>query len=151
MKAYWLDTGVPVTNEELKRNGVDHRKFNVSNYQDDLDKIKSSQGYIDQDVVAITPAMPNLKELLAKFDKEHYHTLDEVRFVLEGDGIFDIRSLEDEWMRVEVTTGDYISVPANRHHRFYCTESNNIKCVRLFKDGSGWTPIYRERLEPLST
>ena len=31
--------------------------------------------------------MPNLKTICAKFDKEHYHTLDEVRFVVDGEGI----------------------------------------------------------------
>ena len=99
--------------------------------------------YVSQDIVELTPQTPNLEAILAKFDKEHLHTDDEIRFVLGGSGIFDIRSTNDLWMRVEVHPSDYISVPANRHHRFYVTEERAIRCVRLFKDNSGWTPLYR--------
>jgi 1,2-dihydroxy-3-keto-5-methylthiopentene dioxygenase len=46
-------------------------------------------------------------------------------------------------MRVVVEPGDLIVVPARRHHRFMLTEKKSIRCVRLFKDQSGWTPHYR--------
>jgi 1,2-dihydroxy-3-keto-5-methylthiopentene dioxygenase len=67
-----------------------------------------------------------------------------VRFVLEGEGIFDIRSRDDRWMRVVVERGDLIVVPKDRHHRFMLTEHKTIRCVRLFQDKSGWTPHYRQ-------
>lgn len=63
--------------------------------------------------------------------------------MLEGDGIFDIRSRDDRWMRVVVEVGDLIVVPAKRHHRFLLTDKKDIRCVRLFKDASGWVPHYR--------
>jgi cupin superfamily acireductone dioxygenase involved in methionine salvage len=47
-------------------------------------------------------------------------------------------------MRVEVYASDYISVPANRHHRFYVMDDKSIKCVRLFKENPVWTPFYRQ-------
>jgi 1,2-dihydroxy-3-keto-5-methylthiopentene dioxygenase len=147
MKAYWLENGIEISKEELKVEGVDYEKLDLANYQPDLERIKSANGYVAQDIVEITPQMPNLQAILAKFDKEHLHTDDEVRFVLDGGGIFDIRSKGDRWMRVEVYPADYISVPADRHHRFYCTEANHIRCVRLFKDNTGWTPIYRPQPE----
>src|SRR5687767_2251904 len=118
MKAYWLDDGREVSAEALRREGIDYEKLDVNNYQEALDKIKQKHGYVSQDIVEITPTMPNLEPILAKFDKEHLHTDDEVRFVLAGGGIFDIRSQGDRWMRVEVYQGDYISVPANRYHLF---------------------------------
>ena len=34
--------------------------------------------------------------------REHLHTEDVVRFIVSGGGIFDIRSNDDQWMRVEV-------------------------------------------------
>ena len=49
-----------------------------------IEKIKREHHYVDQDFVALVPDMPNLAEICAKFDKEHYHTEDEVRFVVEG-------------------------------------------------------------------
>jgi len=38
-------------------------------------------------------------------------------------------------------------VPANLHHRFFLTDTKAIRCVRLFKDSSGWVPHYREAAE----
>jgi len=36
----------------------------------------------------VNPATPNLEAMLARFDKEHTHDEDEVRFILSGRGIF---------------------------------------------------------------
>ena len=144
MKAYWLESGETVTNEQLKANGIDYDKLDINNYQADLDKKKIDHNYVAQDVVELTAQTPNLETILSKFDKEHLHADDEVRFVLAGSGIFDIRSKDDRWMRVEVYSGDYISVPKSRYHRFFCMQDNFIRCVRLFKDNTGWTPLYRQ-------
>lgn len=143
MKAFWIDSGATVSDADLKANGIDYEKLDVANYQADLDRIKKDNNYVAQDIVELNSTMPNLEVICAKFDKEHLHTDDEVRFVLAGNGIFDIRSKDDQWMRVEVTAGDYISVPANRYHQFFLKEDKMIRCVRLFKDNSGWTPFYR--------
>src|SRR5881392_3317340 len=75
--------------------------------------IKRDQGYVDEDFIELGPATPNLDAICAKFDKEHFHTEDEVRFVVAGDGIFDVRDEGDQWMRIEVTPGDAIVIPAN--------------------------------------
>jgi 1,2-dihydroxy-3-keto-5-methylthiopentene dioxygenase len=143
MKAYWLDNGEKISAQELKANGVNYAGLDLNNYQGDLDQIKAANGYVAQDIVELTPQTPNLETILAKFDKEHLHTDDEVRFVLAGSGIFDVRSNSDRWMRIEVYPSDYISVPANRNHRFYLQDDKTIRCVRLFKDNTGWTPVYR--------
>jgi 1,2-dihydroxy-3-keto-5-methylthiopentene dioxygenase len=147
MKAQWLETGEIVSSQDLKENGIAHEKIELEYYQAHLDRIKFTYGYVAQDVVEITPQTANLEAILAKFDKEHLHTDDEVRFVLAGYGVFDIRSKDDRWMRVEVTEGDFISVPKDRYHRFFCGENPFIRCVRLFKDHNGWTPLYRPGLE----
>jgi 1,2-dihydroxy-3-keto-5-methylthiopentene dioxygenase len=104
----------------------------------------AERGYVVMDEVGMKPDMPNFDALCKKFVGEHLHTDDEVRFVLKGSGVFDIRSGDDRWMHVEVEPGDFILVPANRYHRFYLTDEKTIHCVRLFKDASGWTPVYRE-------
>jgi len=145
MKAFWIEEKTPVAAADLKANGIDYEKLDVNNYQADLDRIKTANNYVAQDIVELNPTLPNLETICAKFDKEHLHTDDEVRFVLAGNGIFDIRSKDDRWMRVEVTAGDYISVPANRYHLFLLKDDKMIRCVRLFKDNSGWTPLYREK------
>jgi 1,2-dihydroxy-3-keto-5-methylthiopentene dioxygenase len=106
-------------------------------------RIKREHGYVDEDFVELSPDTPNLEAICAKFDKEHYHTEDEVRFVVEGAGIFDVRGDGDEWIRIEVAEGDIISIPANTYHRFYLTDRKHIRCMRLFANHDGWAPLYR--------
>lgn len=145
MKAHDIASGRALSPEDLEREGVHYQALIVDAeaYQPALDRLKQSEGYVTQDQVELTPETPGLTQICKKFDAEHYHDEDEVRFVLEGEAIFDIRSRDDRWMRVKVERGDLIVVPARRYHRFELTEANNIRCVRLFQDQSGWVPHYR--------
>jgi len=145
MKAHWLEKGGDITPEVLAKNDVFCSRMDTAkeHYRTPLDEVKRRREYIEEDIVELGPGTPNLEAICAKFVDEHFHDDDEVRFVLEGEGIFDIRSIDDEWMRVEVHQGDLIIVPKNRHHRFLLTDKKSIRCVRLFKDTKGWTPHYR--------
>ncbi|MSP74226.1 MAG: cupin domain-containing protein [Myxococcales bacterium] len=146
MKAHFLDgQDTLLTASDLAAQGVYFQQLPLDpeRYQGPLDEVKADNGYIEQDIVALDPHTPNLEAICAKFIDEHTHDDDEVRFVLEGAGIFDIRSTDDRWMRVQVDAGDLIVVPKGRNHRFLLTEARSIRCVRLFKDAAGWVPIYR--------
>ena len=145
MKAHWLEEQGDISAQTLASHDVYYAQLPTeeASYDPKLRDLKLERGYIEQDVVALGPSTPNLDAICAKFVDEHFHDDDEVRFVLEGEGIFDIRSRDDRWMRVVVERGDLIVVPKDRHHRFMLTESKNIRCVRLFKDASGWVPHYR--------
>lgn len=146
MKAHWLDRGGDISEETLTKDGIHYERIDTepSLYRKPVDRVKADRGYIEEDIIELRPDTPNLDTICAKFIDEHFHDDDEVRFVLEGEGIFDIRSRDgDEWIRVRVEKGDLIVVPKDRHHRFLLTESRAIRCVRLFKDTSGWVPHYR--------
>ena len=151
MRANWLsdtgEVGESLPAEVLGAHGVLYEHVlatDPATYQRPLDDLKAQRGYPEQDIVELNSDTPNLDELCSKFVGEHFHDEDEVRFVLDGAGIFDIRSTEDRWMRVIVETGDLIVVPAKRHHRFQLTDDKSIRCIRLFRDKSGWVPHYRE-------
>lgn len=144
MRATWLENGNECTVKELTEQGIHCEKISTANYQTELDRIKKNWGYSAQDIVELAPETPNLETICAKFDKEHLHTDDEVRFVLSGEGYFDIRSTDDRWMHVFVAAGDFILIPANRYHLFYLTDKKHIRCVRLFKENPSWIPVYRE-------
>jgi 1,2-dihydroxy-3-keto-5-methylthiopentene dioxygenase len=145
MKAHWLDSGGDISPATLAKNDIFHTRIDTApdRCRAPLDDVMRDRGYIEEDIVELGPSTPNLDAVCAKFVDEHYHDDDEVRFVLEGEGIFDIRSLDDRWMRVQVRPGDLVIVPKNRHHRFLLTDRRSIRCVRLFKDRNGWTPHYR--------
>ncbi len=145
MQAHDIETGAPLSKLELEKHGVFYRALplDADAYQPQLDRLKEEHGYIVQDEIDLRPDTPNLEQLCKKFDAEHLHDEDEVRFVLEGEGIFDIRGTDDRWMRVKVERGDLIVVPAERYHRFELTDAKTMRCVRLFQDESGWVPRYR--------
>lgn len=86
---------------------------------------------------------PNLEALLEKFKKEHHHVDDEVRFVVDGSGVFPLK-LDGEVVEVWVEAGDLIVVPAGTRHWFELDENRKIKCIRVFKTPAGWEAIYDE-------
>lgn len=146
MRAYPLEApSQPIAAEDLARRGV--LSWTVSSDEaaraELVERIKREHGYVDHDFIALLPDTPNLDTICAKFDKEHFHTEDEVRFVVEGEGIFDVRDDADHWVRIEVQEGDMIVIPANTYHRFYLTDRKQIRCMRLFANHDGWAPLYR--------
>lgn len=148
MQLAWIDpqADYPALDvEHLRASGVLYERLELDGdaYQGALDRLAREQGYVEQDIVELRPDTENLDAICAKFADEHLHTDDEVRFVLAGAGVFDIRDGADRWMRVTVEPGDLIVVPKDRYHRFYLTDSKQIRCVRLFQDSAGWVPHYR--------
>ena len=114
---------------------VDHR----------FEELKTSQGYTTRDLIVLHENIPGVDEMLAKFCAIHYHTDDEVRYILDGKGYFGFVDQTENQFMVEVTAGDYINVPANAEHWFVLGDSKRIKAVRYFIDTSGWTPVYTDR------
>ncbi len=146
MRATWLDDGSEIHRATLNEEGIHATELptDEAGWAGPIAELKAARGYIEQDVVELRPDTPNLDAICDKFAGEHLHTDDEVRFVLDGEGVFDIRSRGDRWMHVVVEPGDLIVVPRDRHHRFLLTESRAIRCVRLFQDAAGWVPHYRQ-------
>jgi 1,2-dihydroxy-3-keto-5-methylthiopentene dioxygenase len=137
--------GNDVDTATLAQHGVLYQRLPTTSagYQPGLDALRAERGYITQDEIQLSPQTENLDAICAKFIPEHRHDDDEVRFVLEGKGVFDIRGTDDRYLRVVVEPGDLIVVPKDRNHRFLLTSEKHIRCVRLFRDKSGWIPHYR--------
>lgn len=149
MKAYWLANSIELTEQELGNNGLEARQH--VDATNDLAEIMTKFGCQSHDTVRISDKTPNIHNLLASFQEEHCHSEDEIRLLTEGSAIFDVRSLDDRWIRIEVSEGDLLQVPAMRYHRFFATGLNQsgtpIEAVRLFKTKEGWTPIYRKDVD----
>jgi 1,2-dihydroxy-3-keto-5-methylthiopentene dioxygenase len=113
-------------------------------YAEDIERLKKSGGYIKVDVIDVNPQTPNLDEMLAKFDREHWHDEDEVRFVIHGRGLFHIHPRQNPVVAIEVEAGDLIRVPRGTHHWFNLCGEREIRAIRLFQDPAGWTPQYTD-------
>lgn len=118
----------------------------LETYADEIERLKASGGYVSADIIDVTPDTPGLEEMLAKFDREHWHDEDEVRFIISGSGLFHIHSKSGEVVAIEVSAGDLIRVPRGTLHWFNLCADRHIRAIRLFQDKSGWTPHYTESL-----
>ena len=113
-------------------------------YRPEIERLKAEGGYVTADVINVQSDTPGLDEMLAKFDKEHTHSEDGVRFTVEGSGVFHIHPDEGPVFSVTVEAGDLMNVPNGTRHWFNLCSSRRIRCIRLFEDMSGWTPHYME-------
>jgi 1,2-dihydroxy-3-keto-5-methylthiopentene dioxygenase len=111
-------------------------------YKTKIDELKARGGYVTADVIDVSPATPGLDAMLAKFNAEHWHDEDEVRFIIEGRGLFHIHAPGKPVFAVEVGRGDLIRVPKGTLHWFDLCGDRRIRAIRLFQDKSGWTPHY---------
>lgn len=113
-------------------------------YAREVDELKARGGYVTADVIDVGPDTPNLDAMLAKFNREHWHDEDEVRFIISGRGLFHINAGNGPVFVVEVGPGDLIRVPRGTRHWFDLCAERRIRAIRLFQDASGWTPRYTE-------
>ena len=113
-------------------------------YAREIETLKRTGGYVTADVIDVKPDTPNLDMMLAKFSREHWHDEDEVRFIIEGRGLFHIHPKTGPVFAIEVEAGDLIRVPRGTHHWFDLCVDRRIRAIRLFQDAAGWTPRYTE-------
>jgi 1,2-dihydroxy-3-keto-5-methylthiopentene dioxygenase len=113
-------------------------------YAPEIEGLKARGGYVTADVIDVTAETPGLSEMLAKFNTEHWHDEDEVRFIVRGRGLFHVHPQEGDApvIAIEVEAGDLIRVPRGTWHWFDLCGDRDIRAIRLFQDKSGWTPNY---------
>ena len=111
-------------------------------YAESICRLKAEGGYVTADVIDVHPETPGLEAMLAKFNIEHWHDEDEVRFIVAGRGLFHIHPAQGHVVAIEVEPGDLIRVPRGTRHWFDLCGEKRIRAIRLFQDASGWTPHY---------
>jgi len=113
-------------------------------YSDEIEKLRASGGYVTADVINVVPTTPGLDAMLNKFNKEHWHDEDEVRFIVKGHGLFHIAPKDGDVVSIEMEAGDLIRVPRGTLHWFNLCGDRTVRAIRLFQDVSGWTPNYTD-------
>jgi 1,2-dihydroxy-3-keto-5-methylthiopentene dioxygenase len=107
-----------------------NRFHNLTSDDPRLDEIKKERGYTYTDIVTISPdKLPDYDTKIKNFYREHIHYDEEIRFILEGNGYFDIRDEQDRWIRISLEKGDMIVLPEGIFHRFTCDANNYAKAM----------------------
>jgi 1,2-dihydroxy-3-keto-5-methylthiopentene dioxygenase len=114
----------------------------LNTYSPEIERLKEAGNFVTADVINVSRETPNLDALLQKFNKEHTHDEDEVRFTVSGKGVFHLHPDSGPVFAVTVESGDLINVPRGMKHWFNLCDDRHIRCIRLFQDVSGWTPHY---------
>lgn len=131
--------------ENLKQVSADATDQEIlDGYADEIESLKQKGGYVTADVINIVPTTPGLEAMLDKFNKEHWHDEDEVRFIVKGHGLFHIAPEGGDVVSIEMEAGDMIRVPRGTKHWFNLCGDKTVRAIRLFQDISGWTPHYTD-------
>lgn len=112
-------------------------------YESSLEPFMEAGGYRTADVITINKLTENYEAIRAKFLAEHTHSEDEIRFFVDGEGLFWFNLETEPVFNLLCEKGDLISVPAGTKHWFDAGEHDPfVKAIRIFIDMSGWVPEY---------
>lgn len=106
-------------------------------YKEDIERLNRQYGFKSVDVVSLRPDSPKRIEMRQKFLSEHTHDDFEVRFFVEGQGLFYLH-IGSKVYALLCTKGDLICVPAGTTHWFDMGAYPDFKCIRFFTTSDGW-------------
>jgi 1,2-dihydroxy-3-keto-5-methylthiopentene dioxygenase len=109
----------------------------LSAYQEPVRRLMAERGLQSVDVLGMVPDHPQREAMRAKFLEEHTHSEDEVRFFVEGQGLFSIHKAGRVFF-VLCEKGDLISVPDGTPHWFDMGPRPSFTAIRLFTNKEGW-------------
>lgn len=106
-------------------------------YRASVDRLTAEYGLRSADVVHVGPDHPDRVALRERFLSEHTHDDFEVRFFVDGRGLFYLHA-DAKVYALLCERGDLISIPAGIPHWFDMGERPHLKCIRLFTTPEGW-------------
>ena len=105
----------------------------------DLEQIRTDLGYFYADIITVT-------SFVEPFWEEHHHAGGSIRYILNGTGYFDVRDLDDNWVRFAAKKGHFMELPSGMNHRFSVDEGQFITAMRLFAGDPVWTAYPRAQV-----
>jgi 1,2-dihydroxy-3-keto-5-methylthiopentene dioxygenase len=113
----------------------------IEAYRPSVDALMKKYGFKTVDVISLYADHPQKQAMRDKFLHEHIHDDFEVRFFVEGRGLFNLHK-NGKVYAVLCERGDLISVPANTRHWFDMGPEPVLKCIRLFAIPEGWVASF---------
>ena len=106
-------------------------------YKTDIDRLVAENGFKTVDVVSIAPDHPNREDMRRKFLDEHFHKEDEVRFFVDGSGLFTLH-VDGRVYELLCEAGDLVAVPDGMTHWFDMGPEPRFVAIRFFTEPDGW-------------
>jgi 1,2-dihydroxy-3-keto-5-methylthiopentene dioxygenase len=106
-------------------------------YNESIERLNKKYGFQSIDVVSLRPDNPKCVEMRNMFLTEHFHRDFEIRFFVDGRGLFYLH-IDDKVYCILCEKNDLISVPANTTHWFDMGRAPDFKAIRLFTTDQGW-------------
>lgn len=107
-----------------------------------FEQLAEDYGYQSRDLIVLHPETPQLEQALKKFEAAHTHADDEVRYIVDGEGVFGFVMPDGSQVKLQVEREEYINIPQGTEHWFVLTDKKRIKAIRYFSGTEGWTPEY---------
>lgn len=137
--------------EELARRGIRFQRWAaranlpegadqaaiLAAYAAEVAAVQREGGYPTVDAIRVQPDHPDREALRRKFLAEHTHSEDEVRFFVEGRGLFCLH-IGAEVLQVVCEADDWIAVPAGTRHWFDMGPEPHFCALRFFHNPEGW-------------
>lgn len=95
-----------------------------------VNALAAARAYKNRDEITVAPAAMGAayEDKVRTFFREHLHEDEEIRYMLDGRGYFDVRggvgADDKRWIRCALEKGDLIILPAGIWHRFTTDEGN---------------------------
>lgn len=112
-------------------------------YAPEIDRVQTLGRYPTVDAIRLTPDHPDREALRQKFLSEHTHGEDEVRFFVEGRGLFCLH-IGPEVLQVLCEADDWIRVPAGTKHWFDMGPEPRFTAIRFFDNPDGWVAQFTD-------
>jgi 1,2-dihydroxy-3-keto-5-methylthiopentene dioxygenase len=120
--------------------GADQTQI-LTAYASDVARVQAHGAYPTVDAIRLEPSHPDRAALRQKFLAEHTHSEDEVRFFVEGRGLFCLH-IGDEVLQLVCEKNDWISVPAGTKHWFDMGPNPAFCALRFFNNPDGWVAAF---------
>ncbi|AIN97913.1 1,2-Dihydroxy-3-keto-5-methylthiopentene dioxygenase, putative [Leishmania panamensis] len=130
-----------VTMKALRELGVVLFRISMSDFSVVKQIIKERE-YKHTDEVKISQTAKD-DSFLERWYQEHYTEDEQFRVVMDGSFYLDIRSKQDEWIRVHLKAGDLVVLPAGMYHRATLDEDDYVALYRGFQDAPCFVPVKR--------
>lgn len=91
-----------------------------------VDGLAADRGYRNRDEITVSPQKMGdaYEDKVRSFFAEHLHEDEEIRYIRDGKGYFDVRNEGDDWVRIQLEKDDLIILPAGIYHRFTTDDTN---------------------------